>query len=170
MSAAYRRAMEALYILCIAIASLALAIMTLVIPYGVFMRYAMNDAASWPEPLGILMMLLFTFTGAAAVYRAQAHIAVHMFVDTMGGLARRLAQGFVHLMMAAIAFFMLWWGASLVGATWNQTVGEFPDLRVGITYLPIPVGGGITLLFLIELLWLGPPGPQSFTHREPLED
>ncbi len=170
MPALYRRAMEALYIACIAVASLALLVMTLAIPYGVFMRYVMNDAASWPEPLSILMMLVFTFVGAAAVYRARAHIAVRILTDRLGSLPQRLAGGFVYLMMAAIALFMAIWGGRLVGATWFQTVGEFPGLRVGITYLPIPVGGTITLFFLVEQLWLGPPGPESFTHREPIED
>ena len=28
-------------------------------------------------------------------------------------------------------------------------------LSAGITYLPIPIGGAITLLFIIERLWTG---------------
>ena len=35
-------------------------------------------------------------------------------------------------------------------------VAEFPALRVGLTYLPLPVGSAITLLFVIEQMIAGP--------------
>lgn len=170
MAKAYRSAMEALYRASIAVASVALLVMTLSIPYGVFMRYALNDAASWPEPAAILMVLVFTFIGAAACYRAGAHIAVLLLTSRLPAVPQRALVGFVHLVMTVIALFMLIWGARLVGVTWNQHLAEFTWLRTGISYLPIPVGGTITLLFIVERIWLGPPPPDSYTFREPLED
>ena len=44
--------------------------------------------------------------------------------------------------MLATNLFMLVWGISLVEATWNQTIPDFPAISVGLTYLPIPLGGG----------------------------
>src|SRR5437660_10078723 len=76
MRARYAHAMERLYLACVGISGLALIVITLIIPYGVFMRYAMNSAASWPEPLAVLLMVLFSFVGCAAVYRGNLHIAV----------------------------------------------------------------------------------------------
>jgi TRAP-type C4-dicarboxylate transport system permease small subunit len=170
MAKAYRCAMEALYRLCIAVASVALLAMTLSVPYGVFMRYVLNDAASWPEPAAILMVLVFTFIGAAACYRAGVHIAVQLLTNRLPAAPQRAVVGFVHLVMTAIALFMLIWGARLVGVTWTQYLAEFTWLRTGISYLPIPVGGAVTLLFILERVWLGPPPPESYTFREPLED
>jgi TRAP-type C4-dicarboxylate transport system permease small subunit len=170
MALLYRNAMEALYRLCVAVASLALLAMTLAIPYGVFMRYVMNDAASWPEPAAILMVLVFTFIGAAACYRAGVHIAVAVLVSRLPALPQLAAVAFVYLLMAAIALFMLIWGSRLVEATWHQHLAEFTWLRTGVSYLPVPVGGAITLLFIIERVWLGPPGPGSYTFREPVEE
>src|SRR2546430_5366446 len=72
MRARYTQAMERLYLACVGISGLALVVITLIIPYGVFMRYAMNSAASWPEPLAVLLMVLFSFVGGAAVYRRAA--------------------------------------------------------------------------------------------------
>jgi TRAP-type C4-dicarboxylate transport system permease small subunit len=170
MAKAYRCAMEALYRLCIAIASVALLAMTLSIPYGVFMRYALNDAASWPEPGAVLMVLVFTFIGAAACYRAGVHIAVAVLTSRLPAVPQRAVAGIVYAIMAAVAAFMLFWGGRLVGVTWHQYLAEFTWLRTGISYLPIPVGGAITLLFIIERVWLGPPPPGSYTFREPIED
>ena len=54
MKAVYAAAMERLYLACIVVSAVALVAITLVIPYGVFMRYVMNNASSWPEPFSVL--------------------------------------------------------------------------------------------------------------------
>ena len=48
----------------------------------------------------------------------------------------------------------------------RRPIAEFPTLRVGLTYLPIPLGGLFTLLFIIERLWVGPPPPGSIMYRD----
>jgi TRAP-type C4-dicarboxylate transport system permease small subunit len=34
------------------------------------LRYVLGFGAQWPEPIAILLMMTFTFIGAAAAYRA----------------------------------------------------------------------------------------------------
>jgi hypothetical protein len=48
-------------------------------------------------------------------------------------------------------------------------IAEFPFLSVGVTYLPIPIGGAVTLLFIAERLLIGPP-PQRTDWREAAPD
>ncbi|MEP7031747.1 MAG: TRAP transporter small permease [Pseudolabrys sp.] len=168
MKAAYARAMEWLYVFCAVISGLCIIIMTLVIPWGVFTRYVFNSASSWPEPLSILLVILFTFFAAAACYRGNVHIAVSMVVDALPATGQRIANITRDALMALLSLFAIFWGIKLVEATWLNTIAEFPWLSVGITYLPIPLGGLITLLFVIEKVWIGPPGQDSFIHREPI--
>jgi TRAP-type C4-dicarboxylate transport system permease small subunit len=52
----------------------------------------------------------------------------------------------------------------LVGTTWHQSIAEFPVLSVGVTYLPIPIGGAITLLFVAERLLIGRPPRDAEAH------
>ena len=52
---------------------------------------------------------------------------------------------------------MIDWGIKLVAATWQNSIADFPALSVGVTYLPIPIGGAILLLFVLERLAIGPP-------------
>ena len=171
VKAAYSQAMEALYLACIVVSATALVAITLVIPYGVFMRYVLSSAASWPEPFSVLAMVLFSFIGGAAAFRANAHICVQMLTDAVSPSVRRGLLWLADAAMVATALFMLVFGAQLVQVTWGQTIGEFPNLSVGVTYLPIPLGGFITLLFIVERLWLGPPPPSSVMHRDqPLAD
>ena len=166
MRALYALAMERLYLACIVVSAVALVAITLVIPYGVFMRYVMNSASSWPEPFSVLAMVLFSFVGGAAAYRANVHIAVQMLTDAVPVPARRALLLLADLTMVATALFMMVYGTQLVRATWGQTIAEFPTLSVGITYLPIPVGGLFTLLFIVERLWLGMPPPTSVMYRD----
>ncbi|MGB3659136.1 MAG: TRAP transporter small permease, partial [Pseudolabrys sp.] len=56
MKAQYFRAMDALHRACEILAGACLVIITLIIPYGVFCRYVLNSAASWPEPMAVLLM------------------------------------------------------------------------------------------------------------------
>jgi TRAP-type C4-dicarboxylate transport system permease small subunit len=166
MKQRYAQAMEWLYIACIGVAGVVMLVMTIIIPYGVFMRYVVNSPSSWPEPMGILLMVVFSFLGGAAAYRAKAHIAVSTFLNMLGDKNRERTQLVAEIGMGIIAIFMIKWGVLLVKATWYNTIAEFPDLSAGVTYIPIPVAGVITLLFVIERLWCGEPPPESFTFRD----
>ena len=50
IAASFRKAMDALYFICVLIAGTALVLISAVIPWGVYTRYVLNSAASWPEP------------------------------------------------------------------------------------------------------------------------
>jgi TRAP-type C4-dicarboxylate transport system permease small subunit len=116
----------------------------------------LNSASSWPEPLAVLLMVVFTFFGAAACYRANAHIAVALFKDMLPPPGQRVLACVVDAAMILLALFMVVWGFQLVDATWDQSIAEFPSLSVGLTYTPLPIGSIITLLFIVEHLWCGP--------------
>ena len=156
----YRRAMQRIYVACIVLSGLAMVAITLIIPCGVFMRYVMNDPLQWPEPASVIMMVFFSFVGGAAVYRANAQIAVEALMRAVGPRSRAGMQWGVHSCMFIIAAFMLVYGAHLCWLTRGNTIAEFPWLSVGVVYLPIPLGGLLTLLFLLEKIWLGEP-PKS---------
>src|SRR3989338_2082295 len=160
MRSLYRRSMQRLYVAGIALSGLAMVAIPLIIPSGVFMRYVMNDPLQWPEPASVIMMVFFSFVGGAAVYRANAQIAVEALMRAVGPRSRAAMQWGVHACMLLIAPFMLGYGVQLCQITWDNTIAEFPWLSVGVVYLPIPIGGLLTLLFIVEKIWLGEP-PKS---------
>src|SRR3954471_20255411 len=150
MRQTYRQAMEWLYIACIVLAAVAMVVITTIIPYGVFMRYVVNSAASWPEPAGILMMIVFSFIGGAAAYRANAHIAVGTLLNMVDAANRRRLEFFGDVGMGIIGVFTVKWGVQLVNAVWQNSIAEFPWMSAGATYIPIPVAGGVTTLFFYK--------------------
>jgi TRAP-type C4-dicarboxylate transport system permease small subunit len=164
MKSAIRRTMDALYWLCVALGGTALVAISAVIPWAVYTRYVINRAASWPEPFAVLLTIVLTFFGAAACYRRSLHMNIAVFVDLLPPPVRRLVDLAVEALMGLIALFMVIYGARLVAATWHNTIADFPALSVGFTYLPIPLGGAILLLFVIERLTIGPP-PELARHE-----
>ena len=149
--------MNTLYWLCVAVSGAALVLISAVIPWGVFTRYGLNSAASWPEPMAILLTIVLTFFGAAACYRADTHMRVSVVVRAVSPPLRRVIEALAEVLVALVSLFMVIWGARLVGTTWHQSIAEFPALSVGVTYLPIPIGGALTLLFVVERLLIGRP-------------
>ena len=158
--------MERLYLACIIISGLAMVAITIMIPIGVFFRYVLNSALSWPEPASTIMMVVFSFLGGAAVYRAKVHVAVEALLNAVPPHAKKIMLWGVDACMAAMALFMLVYGWHLCVVTWTNTIAEFPGLSVGITYLPIPIGGAFTLLFLIEKVWLGDPPKDDVMYSD----
>jgi TRAP-type C4-dicarboxylate transport system permease small subunit len=159
-----RRLMDALYLACVLVSGAALVLISLVIPYSVYTRYVLNRAASWPEPTAILLTIVLTFFGAAACYRSETHMRVDVLVRMLPGAWRRLAETVSEMLSAVLAVFMIVWGARLVEATWHQSIAEVPGLSVGLTYLPIPLGGAVVLLFVAERLLIG--RPEAAAHPE----
>lgn len=157
MLTAYRRAMDALYLACVSLAGLALVLISAVVPWGVFTRYVLNSASSWPEPAAILLSIVLTFFGAAAGYRVGLHMRVSFVRDHLPGPLPRIADALAELLMGMMGMFMTVYGGSLCATTWNQSIAEFPSLSVGITYLPIPIGGACLVLFVLEHLLIGRP-------------
>ena len=155
MASIYRRLMDALYLACVVIAGAARVLISAVIPWAVFTRYVLNSAASWPEPAAVLFMIALTFFGGAACYRRRAHMNVSFLVLMLPPRLRMATQLLAELLVAAMALFMVVYGAKLVEATWYNAIAEFPWLSVGVTYLPIPLGGVALILFVIERVALG---------------
>src|SRR5215475_1375823 len=165
MAGLYRRTMDYLYLLCVIIGCTALVLISAIIPWAVFTRYVLNSAASWPEPLAVLLTIVLTFIGAAAAYRLNLHMNIAYFANQAPPVVRRFLDLLVEFLMALIALFMVVWGESLVEVTWHNTIADFPFLSVGVTYLPIPIGGACLLLFIIERIFLGTP-PDPIAHSD----
>ena len=146
----YLKLMDILYFVCVCIAAVALAIMSVIITWGVFTRYVLGSGSFWPEPISIFLAIQLTFYGAAACYRAGTHIRLRMVTDLLPAALQQWQKKIVDLLMAGICLFMIIWGGSLVKTTYFQSYPEFQYIRVGVAYSAIPIAGLITFLFVIE--------------------
>ena len=164
MIARYIQAMDALHRACLIIASSCLLIITIIIPYGVFTRYVLNSAASWPEPIATLLMIVLSFFAAMVCYREYLHIGVGVLPAYLKEPYKSFLGWFLESCMLVTNLFMVVWGSKLVATTWNQWIAEFPLMSVGLSYSPIVIGGAVTILFIIERMLT-----QKFFHEPEAE-
>jgi TRAP-type C4-dicarboxylate transport system permease small subunit len=164
----YFRAMDAVHGACLFVAGACLVVITLIVPYGVFTRYVLNSAASWPEPIAILLMIVLSFLSAVVCYREHLHIGVGVLPAFLDEPAKSVVGWLIEVCMLATNLFMLVWGIKLVETTWFQSIAELPVVTAGMAYLPIPAGGVLTTLFVIERLltrqFFKEPGPETVSQ------
>ena len=118
-----------------------------------FTRFVLNSASSWPEPMAVLLMIWLSFLSAVVCYREYLHIGVGVLPALLTGTARSVLGFIIEVCMLVTNLFMFWWGIKLVNATWFQSIAEFPIVSVGVSYLPVPIGGLLIVLFVIERMW-----------------
>jgi len=157
MAHAIRRLMDALYALCAAIAGTALVLISAIMPWAVYTRYVLNRAASWPEPTAVLLMIVLTFFGAAVCYRAGLHMRMSFFVSAVAAAPaardrarRRVADGLDRAVHDQL-------GRPAGGSDLAKLHRGFSIALGRVTYLPIPLGGAVLLLFVIERVTIGAP-------------
>src|SRR6266568_7107622 len=109
MNRRLRTVMNALYRLCVVVSGAALVLISVVIPWGVFTRYVLNSAASWPEPMAILLTIVLTFFGAAACYRTDTHMSISVLVRAMSRPWQRIVEPLAQALTALLALFMVIW-------------------------------------------------------------
>jgi TRAP-type C4-dicarboxylate transport system permease small subunit len=150
MKAQYIRLMDVIHRACLVIAGVCIVVITLIIPWGVFTRYVLNSASSWPEPLAILIMIVLSFFSAVVCYREYLHIGVGLLPAALNDQGKAILGWFLETCMMMTNLFLLWYGIKLVHTTWYQSIAEFPIVSVGVSYLPVPIAGAITALFIVE--------------------
>lgn len=165
----FRCAMNVLYWSGAVVSCVALVLISAIIPWAVYTRYILNSAASWPEPMAVLLMIAVTFIGAANCYRQRIHMNMTVGTNLLPPRFRSVAAVISELLMAAMALFMMIWGMKLVLATSGNSVDEFPWLSVGVTYLPIPISGAMMFLFVVERLTIGPPPQDGSDAHVPID-
>src|SRR2546422_11475603 len=99
--------MDRLYLACAFVAGVALVLISAVIPWAVFTRFVLNSAASWPEPMVVLLTIVLTFLGAASCYRRGLHMNVSFFADMLPPPILRAVDLVVEGLMAAMAVLMM---------------------------------------------------------------
>ena len=135
MKAHYIRAMDALHRACLFVAGACLVIITIIIPWGVFTRYVLNSAASWPEPMAVLLMIVLSFFSAIVCYREYLHIGVGVLPAFLTGASRTALGVIIEICMLATNLFMLWYGRE---ARDHHLAPEHRRIssRVGRVFLP----------------------------------
>jgi len=148
-------------------AGIGLVLMTVMVAWGVFGRYVLNDTPIWVEAGSLFLMSWFILLGAAVGVRESDHLGFEVGLvlspPPLRAVLTLLGEGLV----CAFGLAMLAYGAQLAAGTWSDRIPIIGISR-GWDYVPIAAGGGLIALFALEKMLLFVTGekqaPLGFGH------
>lgn len=128
-------------------------LMIVSIALQVFMRYVMNNSLSWSEELARYCFIWLIYTGISLAVKKQKHMrvdAIFMFVKGKGEIILGMIGNLLFLLFA---LFAIAYGSEITIKilTWGQASPAI-NLPMWLVYLAEPVGMGLTVIRLIQLL------------------
>lgn len=135
----------------VVIASVFIAIMTIVVILGVFFRYVLNNSLSWVEDVSLIMMVTVAFLVAAFAYRTGSNVAIEYLIDKFPKKISRVVQLVIHTLVLWILYRYLIESFALIDRGWGIKVNSLP-ISWAWCYMVIPVCFVAMILVGFELL------------------
>lgn len=131
------------------IAMLLLVVMTLVVCYSVFTRYALAHTPPWSEELALLSMVWFGFLSIALGVRDNGHIGVTALDTFLPARVLYFLDYFKWLAIGAFGVFMLSEGIQMTKIGMRN---NYPGLGISSSclYVVVPIAGASIIVYCIE--------------------
>lgn len=163
----YKKAMDRLSRVVFILTGIMMSAMVLIIFWQVFSRFVFNRTPRWSEELTIVLLLYTGFLGASVAYRERMHIGIKVFLLLMGPVLRNRIYFGIDTLIGIFSVFMITWGSGFSWMMRNQTLPA-TKIKVGISYLPIPITGLLILLFVIEKIGIDLAERKTGASDDPL--
>ena len=135
----------------LAVSAAALLAMTVVVAWGVFGRFVLNDTPAWAEA-SALLLLGWVILGAAALgVRENFHMGFGSLRDALPAALAGALDAASDAVVAGFGLVMSWYGTELAVAVWNATLPTL-GLPGAVEYAPLALGGLLIALFGVERL------------------
>ncbi|TDH59896.1 TRAP transporter small permease [Dankookia rubra] len=135
----------------IGIAGVAMVAMVLIVAWGVFGRFVLNDTPSWAEASALLLLAWVILGAAAAGVREGFHMGFDTLRDVLPEPLTRLFRVLSDLVVTLFGAAMAWYGGELALEVWDATLPTL-GLPGTVEYLPLVMGGVLIALFGLERL------------------
>ena len=120
---------------------------------NVLARSVFNADIAWNTEFGEFALVWATFLGGAAAARRGAHMCITEFIEKMPAGPRRVIEVLLRLVVIALLVLLVRAGINIVGKTMDQQMSVL-YWPVGLQYLAMPVGSGLSLVFIAYETWL----------------
>ncbi|WP_439499494.1 TRAP transporter small permease [Bosea sp. (in: a-proteobacteria)] len=149
------------------LAGAGLVAMTVMVAWGVFGRYVLNDTPTWVEAMSLWLMAWFILLGASVGVRESDHLGFEVGLALSPPPLRAALIILTELLVGMFGLAMLLYGAQLAIGTWSDRMPIIGISR-GWDYIPMAAGGGLIALFSLEKLMLFltkvKAAPLGFSH------
>jgi TRAP-type C4-dicarboxylate transport system permease small subunit len=140
------RLLDALRILSLGIAGVAMVLLIAIFGWLVYGRYILNATPTWVEQLSLLLVVIITFLGAAVGVSEDGHLSVEFVRDIATPRVRLALHTISDLLMLAFGALMAWHGTQLAVLNWPSAI-PLLDISEGWRIVPLILCGGMIVLF-----------------------
>ena len=130
--------------------ALLMVVLTVTVFIQVFNRFVLQTPLAWSEDLAMLLYQWVVFVGAALGVKRVRHFGIELVVRQFPERLRHRVELLTPLMMLIVAVVMIAQGYTLVKINFNRTFATM-DLSYIWAFLPIPLGGVLIVVYLIQL-------------------
>lgn len=116
----------------------------------VFNRFVLQTPLAWSEDLAMLLFQWVVFVGAALGVKRMRHFGIELVVRQFSEHWRHRIELVAPLVMLVVAVVMIFQGYAILTLNINRTFATM-DLSYTWAFLPIPVGGILIIIYLIQL-------------------
>jgi TRAP-type transport system small permease protein len=146
-----KRPNDFLFRVLVIVASVSLAVLSLLVIYGVVMRYVFSDAPDFVEPIALLLVIVIAMFGAALKVRESGHIGLDSLVKSLSPKCQVVAEAFQHLCLIALAVAIFFGSLQMAETTMEDRI-PILGLPEALRYV-IPVIASVCIaLFSFEHL------------------
>jgi TRAP-type C4-dicarboxylate transport system permease small subunit len=132
--------------------TLCVAVLLLVVLWGVLSRFIVDVPSRWTEELASYLLAWVALLGGAIGFRRREHLGVDYLYLKLDREARRWNAVLIDLLVFVFVFTVMVVGGSLlVWKTWKTgQVTAAMGIRMGVVYLCVPLSGVLIALFTVE--------------------
>lgn len=140
------------------IAWVLIGVMTAIVLYQVFFRYALNNAPSWSEAASRALMVWMTFLVAPTAYRWGGYVSIDFITHKLPRLVRTLLSVTINVVALILIVELLLLSFNFVDRGLNKTAAGLPTSVLGIPIkvayirLAMPVGFVLMITVSVELI------------------
>ena len=147
----YRKVINGLHSLLMALVSVALAIMIIVTALEVIRRYLFGLSFAWSEELVKYLMILATFLGGAVAYQEYGLVALDLLTCKLPPRWKAICGLVSEILSVAVIAILFWLSMKAI-----MKPGVYKQISIGlgismaIPWAPMPIGLASMLLFSVE--------------------
>jgi TRAP-type C4-dicarboxylate transport system permease small subunit len=116
----------------------------------VFNRFVLQTPLAWSEDLAMLLYQWVVFVGAALGVKRMRHFGIELVVRQFPERIRHRVELVTPLVMLIVALVMIVQGYNILTLNIHRTFATM-DLSYTWAFLPIPLGGVLIIVYLIQL-------------------
>ncbi len=142
-----RKSWDALIEAACAVAVVAL---TAIVCLQVFNRFVLQVPLAWSEDMAMLLFQWVVFLGAALGVKRLRHFGIELVVRYFPERLRHAVDLLTPAVMAVVALVMIFQGWAILGLNRTRIFSSM-ELTYTWAFLPIPLGGVLILIYLVQL-------------------